>query len=121
MNKRLVTAIALIWSVAFLIGANSHFWDIAAFGWRGRPHMPDAFNIYWTSLLPLDLLAAILIWWKRRAGVVLAMFIMLTDVAVNSYAIFVVGDRQIHASWILQSLFLIFVLLTAPLLWRKAI
>src|SRR5262249_23751027 len=86
-------------------------------------HVPQAINIFWTSLTVLDLLTVALIWFRPRAGVVLALSIMVADVAVNSYVNFgLQQDPWVHwyacASIQLQSLFLGFVAGTAPFLWE---
>ena len=84
--------------------------------------MPEVYNWYWTALLPLDLAAAFLIWWRRRWGVVLGVVIMISNVMINGYSLLITDYRQIfmYNAFTQQSIFLLFVLLTAPLLWRTS-
>ena len=115
------TIIAGIWTICFLVGASTHAVDIGYYGWLPYTFMPLPFNIYWTLLLPLDLLAATLLWIWRKAAIVLAILIMVSDVAVNCYAAFWVMDDWPIAPLVIQTAFLLFVLATAPRLWRTAL
>lgn len=105
---------------AFSVGVVTHVRGVLAGGWRPVPGAPAAFNIYWTSLTVLDVLAIGLLAWRPRAGVGLALAVMLSDVAVNSYAAstFLKGAFWLPAL-ALQAGFLAFVLVTAPWLLRS--
>jgi hypothetical protein len=113
-------ALMTVWCVCFLIGASTHARDIWEGGWLPYHAMPLPFNMFWTALLPLDLLVAAWIWMKRRMAVVIGVLIMISDVAVNSYLVYGEGHRAMESSLVLQILFMFFVLLTAPLLWSTS-
>ena len=70
----------IIWTVGFLIGTATHSFDIALGGWLPYDFRPMPFNIYWTSLVFLDPLAAVLIWARERWGAVLGVAIMASNV-----------------------------------------
>lgn len=106
-----------IYVAGFSVGVVVHARDLLT---NGRPRgAPLAFDVYWTSLTALDALAVALLFLRPRAGVWLAIAIMLSDVAVNSYAAatFLRGAFQLPAL-ALQAVFLAFVLVTAPWLLR---
>lgn len=106
--------------VAFAVGIYTHTRDVLAGGWRPALGEPAVLNLYWTSLTALDALAMALLVWRPRAGVWLALAIMLTDVAVNSYAAStVLKDAFRLDALALQAAFLLFVLVTAPWLLRR--
>lgn len=112
--------ILIIWTIAFLIGAATHALDIWRSGWLPYRFAPLPINIYWTALLPLDLLAAVLVWIWRRAGIMLAVAIMLSDVAINSMMALIMVDDWPIAPLAMQAGFMLFVIITAPWLWREA-
>ena len=104
--------IRIVWTICFLIGASSHAWDILNYGWLPYTYMPLPFNVFWTALLPLDLIAALLIWIRPRVGALLGLAIMLTDVAVNGWTYFGAGINEMQFPLLLQSLFMLFVIAT---------
>jgi hypothetical protein len=116
--SKTVYAIIIVWTVCFLIGASTHALDILNGGWLPYDFAPLAFNIYWTALLPLDLFAALLLWLYRRAGIVLALIIMVSDVAINSYVAFFVVENWPMVFLKLQAGFMLFVLATARKIWN---
>lgn len=116
---RAQTIIKIIWSLCFLIGASTHAMDIWRGGWLPYGFMPLPFNAYWTALLPLDLMAAVLIWVRVRLGILLAIAIMVSDVLVNSYVAFFVFEEWPLIPLVMQTVFLLFVLATAPRLWQS--
>ena len=97
------------------MGVLTHARSLLTNGWRPTGAAPAAFSAYWTSLTALDALAIALLFLRPRAGVWLALGVMLSDVAVNSYAAatFLRGEFQLWAFG-LQVLFLGLVLVTAP-------
>ncbi|MGH6966611.1 MAG: hypothetical protein ACREE0_19185 [Phenylobacterium sp.] len=86
------------------------------YGWNNR--VPFASVIFWNSLTVLDPLAAALLFLRPRIGVVLTLAIMVSDVGHNIWAIAAFEANV----WLVaaQVLFLIFVLVTARLIWRDA-
>jgi hypothetical protein len=104
--------VRLIWTICFGIGAFNHARDIWSFGWLPYISAPLPVNLYWTSLLPLDTLAALLIWLKPRAGAWLGLAIMISDVAINSWMVFGTGYGSMGYALALQTTFLLFVAVT---------
>jgi hypothetical protein len=76
-------------------------------------------RIYWTSLTFLDPLAAVLLLVRPRAGILLTLAIIVSDVAHNTWLM----QRSVAADWrdfryVSQVAFLLFVLLTISRAWR---
>ena len=118
-----VKLILSIYSIGFLIGTFTHLQGIWLNGVFGA-NVPLFFNVYWDSLSLLDPLAALLVWGKPRTGIALAVFIMLTDIAINAYgyAIGIFGEPvagMVPLSLFLQSLFGTYVFVTAPVVMEK--
>ena len=113
-----------VWFEALcLLGAGlNHVRDVWQRGWLPYTFAPMPVNVFWTALTFLDVLAAALLLWRPRAGVVLAVTIMLSDVVVNSYGKYGLGfgggwnDLPLQG----QTWFLGFVLGAAPLVWWSA-
>jgi membrane protein HdeD len=107
-----------VYAIAFLIGTSTHVIG-ALRGWW-MPHHPFL-NAYWASLTFLDPLAVFLLIRWPRMGLLLAVAIMLTDVAVNSLATYANTDGHYAVDYFvqLQSAFLGFVLGSAPFLWAQ--
>lgn len=99
----------LIWSTGFLLAAGSHALDILSYGWLPYVFMPLGFNIYWTSLLFLDPLAALLIWFRTGPALLLGCLIIASDVLVNAWTAFVAGYTDLLPGLALQSAFAVFV------------
>jgi hypothetical protein len=104
--------VRLIWTICFGIGAFNHARDIFNFGWLPYTHVPMPVNAFWTALLPLDIMAAALVWVKPKVGAMLGAAIMLADVGVNSWVSFGAGIDIMLWPLGLQALFLLFVLIT---------
>lgn len=118
--------IAVRWLFAIYIfcfgGATiRHISDIVRAGWLPYDFVPFWINLYWTSLTFFDPLAVLLIFISPLAALILANLIMLSDVAINSYVTYGLFQDTIVQSLFLQAqtAFLIFVVLTTPLIWRK--
>ena len=104
----------------FAIGTSTHVLTLLNRGWVVNPSAPAWMNGYWTALTFLDPLAAVLLIRSRRAGLVLALAIMLSDVAVDTYALRLFAWPGLPAAVQLQTVFLGFLLGAAGFLWRKA-
>lgn len=105
--------------VGFVIGTSTHMLQFVNRGWVVFAAAPIWMNVYWTLLTFLDPLAAILLLRARRAGLILAVAIMLSDVAVNSHALY--GLDLPFAIWALQlqTLFCGFLLGAVGFLWES--
>jgi hypothetical protein len=115
----MVQRIALgVYVACFTIGTISHALDFAVLGLRPYSWGPPLLEAFWSSLVLLDPAAAgLLLFGKRRAGLVLAATIMVCDVAANSYAFFVLGIEGFAVALPLQAAFLGFVLGSIGFLW----
>ena len=89
-------------------------------GWQ-LPHHPYV-TAYWTSLAVFDPLAVFLLIFAPRKGLLLALVIMLTDVAINSGVTYMelppASPYAVDSAVQLQTAFLGFVLGSIPFLWR---
>jgi hypothetical protein len=88
-------------------------------GWH-LPQHPFV-TAYWTSLTVLDPLAVFLLTFAPRKGLLLALVIMLTDVAINSGVTYMElppsSPYAVNYAVQLQTAFLGFVLGSIPFLW----
>jgi len=91
-------------------------------GWLPYDWAPLPLNVFWTTLVAWDPLAAGLLLWRPRVGVALALLLMVVDVAVNSSVTYGLGSVDWYANvpLQLQTLFLGFVAGAAPLIWLSA-
>lgn len=62
-------------------------------------------NVYWTALTALDPLAAVLLILRRPVGLALGAAIIVSDVAINSYALYGLALPFGFLSLQLQTLF----------------
>lgn len=95
--ERLVVAVLVI---GFLIGTTTHIIHLVTMGWIVFDTAPPWMNVYWTALTALDPIAAILLLWWRRAGLALGAAIIISDVAINSFALY--GLNLPFGFWALQ-------------------
>lgn len=115
--------ILIVYSVGFLVGTCTHTAGIIRQGFLAYP-APLALNIYWDLLTLLDPLTVVLLWTRIKAGIGLALVIMVTDIIINSYAYTqgIFGEPvagMIPTSLFSQSMFGLFVFATAPVLIDK--
>jgi hypothetical protein len=113
--------ILAVYVVAFSVGTVTHVADILRSGILPRNQYHLAFNMFWTSLTLFDPLAIVLLLRRQRSGVLLGGLIMVLDVAVNLTAglheYFATG-RFLMWGLFTQVPFALFLLATAPSLWR---
>jgi len=105
-----------------LVGAGlNHAHDIWQGGWFPYHNAPSAMNCYWTALAVLDPLAAALLWWRMKTGLVLTTAIIASDVAINSCCRYGLGygGWYCDVSLQLQTLFLGFVVGSLPFAWGR--
>ncbi len=102
----------------FAWGTLTHAADWWRFGWwpyRFGPPLPNAF---WNALVLLDAVTVVLLAHRRpRHGVVLAVTVMVVDVAVNAWAWRMLGIDAFATAVPVQAAFLGYVLGAAPLVW----
>ena len=89
MNRVAIERIVIGVLVAgFAIGTITHTIHLVNVGRIVFDNAPVWMNVYWTALTALDPLAALLLIWRRPAGLALGGAIILSDVAINSHALY---------------------------------
>jgi len=112
------TVIAVL-VAGFAIGTTTHTLHLINVGWIVFDDAPTWMNVYWTALTALDPLAAVLLIYRRPIGLALGAAIILSDVAINSYALYGLGLPFGFLSLQLQTLFCGFLLGAAGILTRR--
>lgn len=104
----------------FAIGCFTHAMDFWWFGWAPYRFGPPMLNAFWNALVLLDagVIGLLALGW-RRAGLLLALAVMLGDVAANSYAWHVIGLTEFAPALVAQAGFLGFLLGSAGSLWPR--
>ncbi|WP_051208247.1 hypothetical protein [Propionicicella superfundia] len=114
---RALRVIHLLWIAGFLVGTVSHVLDLAAAGTEVYAGFPAGLRVFWISLTVLDLLVVGLLAFRRVAGVVLAVVVILADIAVNWIVFATIGGNPLYGV-VNQTVFAVFLLVTAPSLGR---
>lgn len=107
----------VVWIVGFLIGTTTHLLDLIAGGLETYAGFSPALRLFWVSLTVFDPVAVVLLALKRPAGVVVALVIILVDIAVNWTVVVTIAGVPMFAV-VTQTLFAVVLLTTAPTLWR---
>lgn len=89
----------------FAVGTVTHTLHLVTIGWIVFDDAPTWMNVYWTTLTALDPLAAVLLIRRPPVGRALGAAIILSDVAINSYALYGLALPFGFLSLQLQSLF----------------
>src|SRR5690242_14383560 len=66
-----------------VVGTATHVENIARAGLIPRPELPLACNVFWSSLVIVDPIAALMLLRRPRVGVVLVAALMAVDLTVN--------------------------------------
>jgi hypothetical protein len=119
--SRAKTAALLLLSFCLAIGGATHVFDIASGGLLPYRFAPLPINAFWSSLAVIDFVAILLLWTHRNLGLLTALGIMLMDVAVNSYTMYVLNLFPSFIPLQLQTLFLGFVLGCITFLWSRTV
>lgn len=120
MIKNTPTLLRTIYALCLLGAASTHVWTVATHGlFYDYGGVPIFTRVFWTSLTVLDPLAAVLLFVKPQAGLILTLVIIVSDVLHNTWLM----NRSTTANWsnwmyVLQVVFLIFVLLTISRAWE---
>ncbi|AMO40617.1 hypothetical protein A0J50_08110 [Acinetobacter sp. DUT-2] len=123
MNKRVVLKSEFIIRCIYalcLIGAGfNHLQTVLMHGLFWDYNNAPLFTcIYWTSLTFIDLLAAILLFYRPRIGLILTFLIIFSDVIHNTWITLKVGRDLFNYMYISQFLFLVFVVCTIKFPWK---
>jgi hypothetical protein len=114
-----VTAGAAV--TVFIYGTAVHVSQLAADGWPPYRGAPGWLAVYFVSLTLLDPLAAVLLAYRRRVGLVLGCAVLLSDAAGNGYVNYAVhaahGTTAGRIGQALVTALAIALLAAAPRLW----
>lgn len=84
----------LIQCLCMLIGTTTHALWIAEHGiYATAANTPFYSTLFWDSLTFLDLLAALLLIFRPKTGIILTLVIIVTDV-LHNYTYFIIKDPQ---------------------------
>jgi hypothetical protein len=115
----------IVFVMAFAGATHNHAMDIVRgglFPHANRFGSPESLNLYWTSLTVFHRLAILAAIFNVRIGCVFALGIMHTDVPINVHANAVYWSLPIYKNdaLLLQTAFLVFLLLTIRRVWRSS-
>ncbi len=117
-SPRRSRAILILWVIGFLIGTATHILDLVEGGFETYAEFPTALRLFWVSLVVLDPITVVLLLLHRRVGIVLALTVILADIAVN-WTVFVTVSGNPLFGVVNQTVFAAFLLATTPMLWRS--
>lgn len=100
------------------IGGAVHIYDNIADGLLPYDFAPRWLNIYWSILGIFDLLAVYLLIRYRRAGLVLMLIILFTNVIFNSHAHYSLEILDNNTALQMKTLFLGFAMGVSIWLWN---
>jgi hypothetical protein len=110
----------LCWLVllgGFAWGTFTHGSDFLRYGWAPYQHGTPPINLFWNALLFLDLTVFILlVTGIRKAGLLLALVVMIADVTINAYAA-TVKVAEFGPAVAIQAAFLGFIVGSMPMFW----
>lgn len=89
----------------FAIGTITHVRHLIHAGWIVFESAPTWMNVYWATLTALDPLAAVLLIVRRPTGLALGAGVIVSDVGINSYALYGIALPFGFLSLQLQTLF----------------
>ncbi len=110
--------VVFVLCLCLFIGGANHIFDNLYYGFLPYKYAPLWVNIYWTSLAVMDLLAVYLLVKYRKAGLVLTLVIMFSDVAINSTVGSSIEVILAGMNLQLQTLFLGFCIGSSGWLWQ---
>lgn len=117
-------AVVLLLVVALAYGTVVHLMQLLTSGGNPHPALPTWLSAYFVSLTVLDLLAAVLLARRHRAGVVLTVAVLVTDATANALANYAYDTTAgITAGRIGQAVITclaLAALAAAPAMWRSA-
>lgn len=78
--------VVFVTAAVLAYGTAVHVVQLLVGGWDPYPSVPEWLAMYFISLTVLDPVAAVLLLLRRRAGLILAYAVLVTDAAANGYA-----------------------------------
>lgn len=103
-------------------GTVVHVVNLLSSGFHPYPVAPTWLRSYWVALTVADPVAAVMVAWRTRAGVVLAVAVLVSDAAANGWANYVLdpasGVTVRHVGHGVVSAIAIAVCAATPRLWR---
>ena len=121
---RLSFAVRVLFACCLFIATVNHIradishcllWD---YGYGPSTYL--ASRIFWAALTFFDPLAALLLFIKPRAGIVLTVVIILVDVAHNTFYV-ALKQQWLEPFYLSQVAFLVVVFLLSPIAWNGLI
>ncbi len=107
-----------LYILCFSIGALNHARDFVRFGWRPYRWGSTPLELFWTSLIVLDVaVVGLLVFGRRRLGLGLALTVMTLDVAANAYALLRLVIPGFTVPLLLQTAFFGFIIGSIGFLW----
>lgn len=117
-----VQVLFLFYILGFTIGTISHVIALIQHGVIIYESAPLWKNIYWTCLTFLDFAVIILIIYSVIPALVLSNLIIISDAIINSLGVNFVGfDFAVYYRLVFQIIFMVFVVITTPVILRKYI
>ncbi len=102
-------------------GAVVHMVHLVLGGWNPYPSLPMWLAVYFISLTLLDPVAAVLLVFRRRAGLLLGCAVLVSDAVANGYANYLIDPASgLSAGRVGQaviSVLAVALLAMAPRLW----
>ena len=109
--RPIVQIILIIQAICMLMGTYTHVSWVVRHGFL-YPDVPLYSRLFWDSLTFLDPLAALFLFIRPRAGILLVLVIICVDVFHNAF----IGSLGLF--FLLQVIFCVFVLATFRMNWR---
>jgi hypothetical protein len=110
-----------VYLLCFGYGALAHGYDFWRWGWWPYEFGPPFANLFWNLLLFLDAgVVALLVAGRRRAGLILALLVMIADVFINAYVWFGLGIGNFGFALMVQAALLGFILGSIAFLWPRS-
>lgn len=121
---RRIRGTVLLLVVILIYGTTVHAAQLLISGFDPYPGLPGGLRVYFTALLVLDPLAAVLLARRHRSGVLLAVAVLVSDAVANGVANYAFdtagGVTAGRVGQAVITLLAIGACAVAPVLWRSA-
>lgn len=91
MRARVQRGVRLFYTLLFAYGTVIHVFQLATDAYAD---LPSALTWFFSALVLLDPLAAVLLWLRPTRGAIFGAVVLLTDAAANGYANFVLDPAE---------------------------